>query len=80
MKKTQTGSPNGISVVKYVIGETYDLPDSFYEVFVNQLGVAEPVIADREDKMITSYENKSIKAEERKETSDKRKKERKIKK
>jgi hypothetical protein len=41
MKKTQLGSPDGITVIKYEAGEIYDIPESLYDVFNDQLGIVD---------------------------------------
>jgi len=43
MTKTTKGSPNGISVIEYLEGETYDLPESLAVVF-DSIGVCKPLI------------------------------------
>lgn len=43
MLKTMPGSPNGISVKKYVENEIYDMPESLANVFINDMKVAVPI-------------------------------------
>lgn len=70
MKETQFGSPNGITRIKYEKGQTYDLPESLFNVFVKQMKIAESKI-EEEEKVVTVPENKTLKAE--KEEKDKKK-------
>ena len=72
MIQTATGSPNGINVQKYSVGEPYDIPDSLAKVFL-EMGVAHeytPVKrtitekkadAPTENKMLSPDENKKAK-------------------
>ena len=71
MKETQFGSPNGITKVKYEKGQTYDLPESLFNVFVKQMKMADPII-EEEKKMVTVPENKGLGIE--KEDKDKKRK------
>lgn len=73
MKKTQAGSTNGIKIINYQAGQEYDLPEDLYDVFVNQMKIAEPV-AVQEEKMVTPPENKAEKPEKDKKKGKKDKK------
>ena len=42
MIRSENGSPTGIAVLRYMAGETYDVPESLAEVFIG-MGVAQPV-------------------------------------
>ena len=43
MTKTTKGSPNGIRIVEYLEGETYNLPEKLALVF-DGMGVCKPVV------------------------------------
>lgn len=63
MTKTMEGSPNGLVVMTYDQGETYDVSEALGEVFV-ELGAAKPVPRESaaKPKMDSpSYENKAVK-------------------
>lgn len=40
MLKTKKGSPDGVTVTVYTVGQDYNIPDNLADVFVNQLNVA----------------------------------------
>lgn len=44
MLKSENGSPYGTAVFRYIKDETYEIPESLAEVFIEDLKVAEPVI------------------------------------
>jgi len=60
MRKTQTGSPDGIKVNTYEKGKTYILPRDLAKVFVNELKVAE-IVKDRDSKVVEIVKAKAPK-------------------
>ena len=79
MTKTTKGSPNGISVIEYLEGETYDLPESLAVVF-DSIGVCKPLIPaakkEPEEKMMDdASSNKMASVPSNKRVSIKRRKE-----
>ncbi len=47
MKKTAKGAPDGAIVQEYLAGEEYDVPQSLFDAFVVQMGVAEKAVPRR---------------------------------
>ena len=47
MKKTVKGAPAGAIVQEYLAGEEYDVPQSLFDAFVVQMGVAEKAVPRR---------------------------------
>lgn len=68
MKKTEFGSPDGITIVKYEVDNNYDIPESLAESFVKQLKVAEYVEENKMEK--TAPDNKAITGKQKKKEED----------
>lgn len=68
MKEDKKGSPNGIDVIDYEKGKTYDMPDVLAEAFIDQ-GLAAAVKPQKppETKVEEPDETKVIEPEETKE-------------
>lgn len=58
MKKTEFGSPDGITNVKFEQGQEYDVTDRLAHVFVEQMKVAEYMGEKKMEK--TAPDNKAI--------------------
>ncbi len=43
MLKSENGSPDGITVLRYMADQIYDVPESLAEIFIETMGVAQPV-------------------------------------
>ena len=79
MTKTTKGSPNGILIIEYLEGKTYDLPESLAVVF-DSIGVCKPLIPaakkEPEEKMMDDApSNKMASVPSNKRVSIKRRKE-----
>jgi len=71
MKETTPGSPDGIHVNTYRMGETYDIPAALAKAFVVDMKVADAIDAPPVDHAVppavpaqkmqkTTYENKAV--------------------
>lgn len=70
MKKTDFGSPDGITVLKYFINKEYDIPDALAKSFVEHLKIAEYAEEKKMEK--TAPDNKSITDRKKKTDEDER--------
>ena len=61
MIKTQRGAANGIDIIEYKEGKTYDLPSIFYEKWIER-GQCKPFIEKEveENMFIPELENKMV--------------------
>lgn len=68
MSRNQKGSPDGIRVFEYALGQVYDLPQGLAEVFIHE-GWAELIEEKNEKKnekkTIDAYEKKVVEVQER---------------
>lgn len=62
MLKTVKGSPNGLTVQNYKIGEVYDIPDALLKCFIDDGAVelAKPKKIELENKIIEDIETPEI--------------------